>query len=73
MGLGENAGHICVGDKRNGTRKSQAEWRVFWNIYYNDSRGVVKTDNRPASVRAGDLSAINIGTYGGHFICRAAD
>ena len=47
--------------------KSQAEWRVF-GIYYNDSRGIVKTDNRPASVRAGDLSAINIGTYGGHFI-----
>ncbi len=44
-----------------------AEWRIF-GIYYNDDRGVVKTDNRPASVRATDLSAINIGTYGGHFI-----
>jgi hypothetical protein len=47
--------------------ESHAEWRLF-GIYYNDDRGVVKTDNRPASVRAKDLSAINIGTYGGHFI-----
>ncbi len=47
--------------------RSQAEWRIF-GIYYNDSRDIVKTDNRPASVRATDLSPINIGTYGGHFI-----
>jgi len=44
-----------------------AEWRIF-GLYYNDDRGVVKTDNRPASVRATDLSGINIGTYGAHFI-----
>jgi hypothetical protein len=43
------------------------EWRIF-GIYYDDDRGVLKTDNRAANVRAGDLSAINIGTYGGHFI-----
>jgi hypothetical protein len=46
---------------------THAEWRVF-GIYYNDDRGVVKTDNRAPSVRAADRSAINIGTYGGHFI-----
>jgi hypothetical protein len=46
---------------------SHAEWRVF-GIYYHDDRGVVKTDNRPASVRAKDLTAIDMGTYGGHFI-----
>lgn len=46
---------------------SHAEWRVF-GIYYNDDRSVVKTDNRPATVRASDLGGINIGTYGGHFI-----
>jgi hypothetical protein len=46
---------------------TNAEWRIF-GIYYNDDRGVEKVDNRPASVRAADLSAINIGTYGGHFI-----
>jgi hypothetical protein len=47
--------------------KSHAEWRVF-GIYYHDDRSVVKTDNRPAAVRATDLGDINIGTYGGHFI-----
>jgi hypothetical protein len=46
---------------------SHAEWRVF-GIYYNDDRGVLKTDNRPAPVRAIDLGGIDIGTYGGHFI-----
>jgi hypothetical protein len=51
----------------HGENQNHAEWRIF-GIYYNDSRGIVKTDNRPESVRAGDLSAINIGTYGGHFI-----
>lgn len=49
---------------------TQSEWRIF-GIYYNDSRGVEKVDNRPATVRAADLSAINIGTYGGHFILAA--
>jgi hypothetical protein len=46
---------------------STAEWRLF-GIYYNDDRGVVKTDNRPAAVRAKDLAGIDIGTYGGHYI-----
>jgi len=46
---------------------SKAEWRVF-GIYYNDDRGVLKTDNRPAAVRARDLGGIDIGTYGGHYI-----
>lgn len=46
---------------------SKAEWRVF-GIYYNDDRGVVKTDNRPAAVKAKDLAGIDIGTYGGHYI-----
>ena len=50
--------------------KSHAEWRVF-AIYYNDDRPIVKTDNRPASVRATDLGGIDIGTYGGHFILAA--
>jgi len=46
---------------------SRAEWRVF-GIFYNDDRGVLKTDSRPAAVRANDLGGIDIGTYGGHFI-----
>jgi hypothetical protein len=46
---------------------SKAEWRVF-GIYYNDDRGVVKTDNRSAAARAKDLGGIDILTYGGHYI-----
>src|ERR1039458_4746438 len=46
---------------------SKAEWRVF-GIFYNDDRGVLKTDDRPAAVRAKDLSGIDIGTFGGHYI-----
>ncbi len=46
---------------------SKAEWRVF-GIYYNDDRGVLKTDNRSAAVRAKDPTGIDIGTYGGHYI-----
>lgn len=47
--------------------QSKAEWRIF-GIYYNDDRGVLKTDNRSATVRAGDLAGIDIGTFGGHYI-----
>ena len=46
---------------------TKAEWRVF-GIFYNDDRGVVKTDNRSAAAKAADLAGIDIGTYGGHFI-----
>lgn len=46
---------------------SKAEWRLF-GIYYNDDRGVLKTDNRSAAVRSHDLGGIDIGTYGGHYI-----
>ena len=46
---------------------SRAEWRLF-GIYYNDDRGVLKTDNRSAAVRGHDLGGIDIGTYGGHYI-----
>jgi len=46
---------------------SKAEWRLF-GIYYNDDRGVLKTDNRTAAVRSHDLGGIDIGTYGGHYI-----
>jgi hypothetical protein len=46
---------------------SKAEWRVF-GIYYNDDRGVLKTDNRSAAVRANDLGGIDIGTFGGNYI-----
>lgn len=47
--------------------KSNADWRVF-GIYYDDDRGVLKSDNRPAAMLRQDLRAIRIGTFGGHYI-----
>lgn len=44
-----------------------AEWRLF-GIYYEDPRGVLKTDSRSAAARAADTQDIRIGTYGGHYI-----
>jgi hypothetical protein len=49
---------------------THAEWRAF-GIFYNDDRGVVKTDNRSAAVKAADLGGIDIGTYGGNMIVAA--
>jgi hypothetical protein len=44
-----------------------AEARLF-AIYYRDGRDIVKTDNRPSSLRSGDLSDINIATFGAHYL-----
>ena len=46
----------------------------MFGIYYNDDRGVLKTDNRSAAAKAADLNGgIDIGTYGGHFIMATPD
>lgn len=51
-----------------GGDKNSGEWRVF-SIGYNDYRGgVLKTDNRPQTVRAADHGSIDIATIGGHYI-----
>jgi hypothetical protein len=44
-----------------------AEWRIF-GIYYDDRRGILKTDNRSLAFRNQDSAPIDIGTYGGHYI-----
>ena len=44
-----------------------ADWRAF-AIYYDDWRNVVKTDNRTAAVRAGDLTDIRVWTLGAHYV-----
>jgi len=48
-------------------KSTTGEWRLF-EIYYDDWRHVLKQDNRPAAVRAGDLTNIRIVTYGGHYV-----
>ena len=44
-----------------------AEWRVF-GVYYDDWRGILKTDNRALGTRQADHDDIRIGTVGGHFL-----
>lgn len=41
--------------------------RIFY-IYYGDGRGLLKSDNRPAKVRAADHQDISIHTEGAHWI-----
>jgi hypothetical protein len=40
----------------------------FFAIDYDDFRHIVKTDNRPAAVKAADLQNIHVQTWGGHSI-----
>lgn len=40
----------------------------FFYIYYSDGRGLLKSDNRPAAVRAADHQDISIDTEGTHWI-----
>jgi len=44
-----------------------AEGRLF-ALYYRDGRGVLKTDNRPAAVRALDSQNIGVATLGAHYL-----
>jgi len=50
-----------------GKRSHAAETRLF-ALYYDDFRGVLKTDNRSAAVRASDPSTIRVATFGGHSV-----
>jgi hypothetical protein len=53
--------------RATGKEKSVGEVRLF-HLYYHDGRAVLKTDNRPAALRAADLASIGIHTYGAHYI-----
>ena len=37
-------------------------------LWYEDDRGVLKTDNRPASTREADGSPVRVATFGGHWL-----
>lgn len=49
-------------------RKSSAGEFRFFALGYHDGRRVLKTDNRPQTVRAADLKKIRIGTFGAHYL-----
>jgi hypothetical protein len=54
--------------KQVGAKGYPGEWRVFALGYDDYRHGVIKTDNRPAAVRAADTGNVVIGTYGGHYL-----
>jgi hypothetical protein len=48
-----------------GKRAHSAETR-FFALYYDDWRGVLKTDNRSAALRSTDTAGVKINTFDGH-------
>ncbi len=50
------------------TKNNAGELRVFAMGYMDDRAGVLKTDNRSASIRAADTGQIRIGTYGADYV-----
>lgn len=58
--------YASLNGQHNGKRHA-GDWRVLAN-YYQDFRRVLKTDNRPAAVRQGDLNNIRIWSFGGHYL-----
>lgn len=50
------------------TEHSASELRIFGLGYVDHRASVLKTDNRPQSVRAADNGEIQIGTYGGDYL-----
>jgi hypothetical protein len=65
-GLGEvdDIGTVYAAVSRSGANDDA---RVFV-IGYHDDRDLVKTDNRPAPVRATDFDAVDVTTIGGHYL-----
>src|SRR5205085_2868514 len=50
------------------SKKAPYDARLF-SAYYEDTRkGVVKADNRPPAIRAGDKAGIRIETVGGNYL-----
>ncbi|MFN0111973.1 MAG: alginate export family protein [Blastocatellia bacterium] len=49
------------------TKTSESDLRLF-ALHYHDGRRVLKTDNRPAALRAADVEKIRLTTVGGHYI-----
>ncbi|HTS37316.1 MAG TPA: alginate export family protein [Candidatus Solibacter sp.] len=51
-----------------GNENSAGDFRAFAMGYIDHRTTVLKTDNRPASVRAGDLGKIQIATWGADYV-----
>ncbi len=48
-------------------KTSESDLRLF-ALHYHDGRRVLKTDNRPAALRAADNEKIRVTTVGGHYL-----
>jgi hypothetical protein len=55
-----------------GTDRNPRTWRLFGMGYQDYRHGLIKTDNRPAAVRAADTDSIDIATFGGNVVQLAA-
>lgn len=51
-----------------GSKGAPSEARLFGVFYEDDRRGVTKSDNRPAAIRAADKAGIRINTVGAHYL-----
>jgi hypothetical protein len=49
------------------TKRAEQELRLLV-LHYHDGRDVLKTDNRPLTLRQTDLAGIRINTLGGHYL-----
>jgi hypothetical protein len=69
-GMGELDVEVYYGafNKSIKTRSGEASLRVFGVGYVDGRSTVLKTDNRPAAVRAADHGEIEIGTYGADYV-----
>lgn len=47
--------------------KARSEVRLF-GLFYQDGRGILKSDNRPRALLEADRHAVRLGTQGAHFI-----
>ena len=64
--MGELKANVFAAPSRaNCPGRASGEWRVFGLGYSEYRDGVVKTDNRPLTLRTADADRINIATYGG--------
>lgn len=59
--------YVALSSSTKSASSKSSDWRVFGS-YYQDNRTVLKTDNRPAAIRAADREHLEIATLGGHYI-----
>ena len=67
LGRAADRRHVGAYTKTWGAGRHTAETRLL-ALYYQDWHHILKTDSRPAAVRATDFGNIRIATFGGHHL-----